>query len=77
MKRMAKGKEGQIAPGENRGVKIRSRGVGIASAEGEEPGEHGVEMTPAGKEVSQEHFAGQEKERNEKGCWMRLLLGTG
>lgn len=50
---------------------------GAASAEGEEPGEHGVEMTPAGKEVGQEHSAGQEKERNEKGCWMRLLLGTG
>lgn len=28
IKRMEKGKEGQIAPGENRGVKIRSRGMG-------------------------------------------------
>lgn len=78
IKRMDKGKEGQIAHGENRGVKIRSRGGGWAvSAEGEEPGEHGVEMTPAGTEVSQEHSAGQEEERNEKGCWTRLLLGTG
>lgn len=52
-------------------------GVWGAVSAGEEPGEHGMEMTPAGTEVSQEHSAGQEEERNEKGCWMRLLLGTG
>ena len=60
MKRTVKGKEGQIARGEKRGVKIRSKVWGWGEVEqGKEPGEHCTERTPAGTEVSQGHSAGQ------------------